>query len=55
MIDFDDGLIVETPENMPKPVLIDIGKYCKYVREQEALGRKVEDLTREEVEQFLLH
>ena len=55
MKDFDSGLIVETPSNSPEPILIDINAYCAYVREQEALGRKVENITKEEVECFLLH
>ena len=54
-IDLEYGLLFGYDEKyMPPAPNLRLRELCAYVRGQEALGRKIEDLTAEELEQFVI-
>jgi hypothetical protein len=54
-IDAEYGLLFGyDKKTMPPIPKLRLRELCAYAREQEALGRKTEDLTKEELEQFIV-
>ena len=53
MIEFDSRLIVGTEGNF-EPANVNLRELCAYIKEQEKLGRKCEELTLEEIKPFYI-
>lgn len=54
-VDYPGGLIVSsTKKQREKLIHFDIPKLCAYIRNEKRKGRKNEDITLEEVKQFII-